>query len=728
MSLVERLSVGLYGELWRAQDARRDLRALIVDGKLAAEPAFAAALLDDARATITGLHHRALVGTLSITRDGPRLVVITEPVLGGASVADLIAEARARGGLIEGRIAAAVARAVVDALTVVHGEGLAHGAVHPRSVLVDADGAVRLGDVAVGRALSRAAAGGAEGLLRGFAGYLAPELALGEDPGPAADVYAVGAMLFAMLTGEAPPGSSNLSPAMERLVQRALDTDLHRRFANAAELQENLAEALDDDRWEVASQLELARWVQGSRVATAANLDEATEDLLASLAGAVEEPTRRPPSSAGPGHGDTGETALAPSREGEDRAGTGSLDSVLADLDDSSSPGEVTDGGDTGDVPYTQVDPTRDLGDPVAQLIAQDRPAAAAAPVTIAPARRSSPGRDADRTDSTPLPSPQPDAPGTITRSGAQVLETGRHRLVEKAAMAALSDLDDDAAAPPPAKAAPRPRAAVPPPEPEAPPSLGGRSMGWLWGVVVVALGGVLVWVVMRSNRVNQANQKEHDDKVAADKKAADDRNAELTAELPDPGAIRVTASQDNAAVWLLVGTTPVDSHGPLPADGHYELRLEAPGFQPKDVALGGRDYTTGADGKAIARAQVTLAPATGTTRDVPLPAIPPAPDPAIMQNMPAKRDGVHVESTPPGAEVWMLVGITPQMDLTGIEAGRDYTLRVDKDGYAEVPVHILAEEWRDGGDPRMPLSAAPKKAEIDRDVTLVPVPKGPRR
>jgi serine/threonine protein kinase len=742
VSLVERLSVGLYGELWRAQDARRDLRALIVDGKLGGEAAFATALMDDARGAITGLHHRALVGTLSIARDGQRLVVITEPVLGGASVADLLAEARSRGGVLDGRIAAAVARAVVDGLTVVHAAGLAHGAVHPRSVLVDADGAVRLGDVAVGRALSRAAAHGADGLLRGLAGYLAPELALGEAPGPAADVYAVGAMLFAMLTGETPPGSSNLSPAMERLVQRALDTDLHRRFANATELQENLAEALDDDRWELASQLELARWVQGSRVATAANLDEATEDLLASLAGAVQEPIRRPPSIA-PGSGDTGETSLPPPHASGGRPGT--LDRVLAGLDgddahEPSSPGELSDpgdGGDTGDVPYTQVDPTRDLGDPVSQLIAMDRrpstPAAragdsgAADVVTIAPARRGSPGRDADRTDSTPLPSPQPDAPGTITRSGEQVLETGRHKLVERAAMDALSDLDDEVA-PPPAPALPRrARPAVPDPDPEVPPSLGRRSLGWLWIVVVLALGGVLVWVVKHSNEVNSANQKAHDDDIAAKKAAADKANAEAVAELPDPGAIRVTASQENAAVWLFIGTTPFDSLG-LMASGVHELRVEAPGFKSKDVDVGGRDWTTGVDGRHVARVQVTLDPA--TAKDAPLPAIPPKPDDALGQGAPAGRGMIHVESVQPpkGAEVWLLVGITPQMNLAGIEAGRDYTLRVDKDGFAEVPVHILAEEWRDGGDPKVPLSAAPKKAEIDRDVTLAPIPKGPRR
>jgi hypothetical protein len=429
---------------------------------------------------------------------------------------------------------------------------------------------------------------------------------------------------------------------------------------------------------------------------------------------------------------------MAPSNGEGARAGTGSLDSVLADLSDGehSSPGEVTDGGDTGDVPYTQVDPTRNLADPLDQLIAMERgsaspsgsvPAidsAAVEAVMIAPTRRGSSGREADRTDSTPLPRPQPDAPGTITRSGAQVLETGRHKLVEKAAMDALSDLDAAEVVPPPAPAR-RARAAVPMPEPEAPPSLGRRSMGWLWGVVVLALGGVLFWVVKHSNEVNSREEKLRDDTEAAKKKEAEDKTNEAIAELPDPGAIRVTASQDNAAVWLLVGTTPFDSLG-LTAAGVKELRVEAPGYQPKDVDVGGKDWTTGAGGGHVANVQVTLT--ASTPKDVPLPAIPPKPDAALDQGAPTGRGVMHVESTPKGAEVWLLVGITPQMNLSGIEAGRDYTLRVDKDGFVEAPVRILAEEWRDGGDPKIPLSAAPKKPELDRDITLQPLPKAPRR
>ena len=152
-----------------------------------------------------------------------------------------------------------------------------HGAVHPRSVLIDEDGGVRLGDFVVGRALTTAVAPGADSALwRGLAGYLAPELVVGEDPTPGADVFAVGAMLFTMLSGEAPPGSLHVTPAVERLVQRALDTDISRRYRSATDLLENLLEAFEDDRWELADRGEI---IQAAGLSESdSNVDEATED------------------------------------------------------------------------------------------------------------------------------------------------------------------------------------------------------------------------------------------------------------------------------------------------------------------------------------------------------------------------------------------------------------------------------------------------------------------
>ena len=91
----------------------------------------------------------------------------------------------------------------------------------------------------VGYATMCAAAAGSEVMpLRGLAGFVSPEVALGDVPTAAADVYGVGALMVAMLTGS-PTGLVLTTPALERLVRRALDTDLTRRFASAVELRED---------------------------------------------------------------------------------------------------------------------------------------------------------------------------------------------------------------------------------------------------------------------------------------------------------------------------------------------------------------------------------------------------------------------------------------------------------------------------------------------------------
>lgn len=720
-TLGERLSAGLYGEVFRARgEDRKDVRALLVDRALAADPTFAAALMDDARRTITALVSRSVVTTIAIARAGAQLLVVTEPVLGGANLQDLLAEARGQGGKLPTDIAAAIARAVIDGLATAHALGLVHGAVHPRSIVIDAHGAVRIADVAVGRALSRAAAAGAEPTLtRGLAGYLAPEVALGDVPGPAADVYAVGALLFQMLTGEVPPGSLRVSPAVERLVQRALDTDLHRRFENAIELQENFAEALDDDRWEPATVAELARWVGDSRIATAANLDEATEDLLASLADAVREPpTRR---SASP--------ALEPGGPALGRAASDDgLDGLLAELDD------------TGDEPHTQVDPTRAglARDPVSALIALVPPPPGVSPLVIAETKRR-PGKDADRTDTTPLPPPAPDEPGTITRAGDDLAPgTGRRRIVELAALDAIDELSGDApaVAPPapvaratapttkgkasakaaPVDEAPVARAAVPRPAPAAPDLEHvrlGRSpiANLLWALVVLAAAGALIYVVIRSGRENDENRKATEALAKAQAEAAAAETARMTAELADPGGIRVHSNPDGAAVWIKLGRTPFDSMG-LPSDMVHELRVELDGYKPRDLDVGGRDWSAG-----VGKVAVTLEHGQAV-----LPAVPAAPDPALRDGLKPGRGVLHVESTPPGAAVWLLVGVTPSMDLEGVEAGRDYELRVVKDDFLPGYVTITAEEWRlDPKDTRASLASAKKKDVIERSVTLEP-------
>jgi serine/threonine protein kinase len=714
--LSERLAVTMYGAIHRAQfSGQRNLRGLVIDAKLLAEDAFRSTLTDvKATKTVVDLEHPSIVPTFAVESNGPDVVVVTRGVGRYVTVQDLISAARAnraQGGKLPLPVAAAIGRSVVEALAAAHQAGVVHGAVHPRSVLVDEDGAVRLGDFSVGRALTTAVAQGADSSLwRGFAGFLAPEVVVGEEPTPSSDVFAAGAMLFTMLSGDVPPGTLHVTPAVERLVQRALDTDVSRRYKHASDLLENLLEAFEDDRWEIADRGEVIKAAGLSSTDT--NIDDATEDLLASLGpslGAVQASPIRPSM-------DIRAAALAAQHQREP-TGTGpnKLEALLNDLDDSRD--------------HTSVDHIDKFKrDPISELIGSD-------PRRKDVFKSRVPSLDDD--DDTPLPAPRPDSP-----SYARITPRPNTR-DEAAAMDALSELDGPvkrvenaaeqaaAAAAKLEQAAERAEAAVrrstpmaqariaaplieqPPPFEVDPPRLKSR----LFGVVLtglVAAAGVGFYFIYANQQDAKAAQSADDEKK---RKEAEELSSRLTGELPDPGAIKVRSTPDQAGVWLKIGRTPIDSL-PLSSTMMHELRIEGvEGYQAVDTQVVASHWSGEAD-KRKANISVTLAPTKEATK---LPAMPPKP-PAASGFAPG-RGPIHIESVPAGAEVWMYVGMTDAVELTGIQAGLGYELRLLKDGHRPAYVSFAPDEWRDGGDPNLPINAAKKKPVLEKTVTLEPDP-----
>jgi hypothetical protein len=218
-----------------------------------------------------------------------------------------------------------------------------------------------------------------------------------------------------------------------------------------------------------------------------------------------------------------------------------------------------------------------------------------------------------------------------------------------------------------------------------------------------------------------RAKSAETERKDREAKEAADKETERLKALQEDPGAVRVTSTPDLAAVWMLIGRTPTDSF-PLPTANLLELRIELDGHVPFDTRVAAADWVAGAPGTKVKQAKVT-ATLTAGAPETPVPAMPPVPPAELLRGLSPGYGVVHVESTPKGAQVWLLVGQTNTMQYDGLEAGRDYEFKVVKDGYLPSYVHIKAEEWRSGGDPQLPLAAAPKHAMLQRDVELAEDP-----
>ncbi|HEX3479966.1 MAG TPA: protein kinase [Kofleriaceae bacterium] len=724
--LSERLAVTMYGAIHRAQfSGQRNLRGLVVDPKLLAESSFRLALTDaGAIATAVALDHPSIVPTVAVEEGGPDVVIVTRGVGRYVTVQDLITAARAnrsQGGKLAIPVAAAIGRSAIEALAAAHRAQVVHGAVHPRSVLIDEDGGVRLGDFVVGRALTTAVAQGADSAMwRGLAGYLAPELVVGEDPSPGADVFAVGAMLFTMLSGDVPPGSLHVTPAVERLVQRALDTDVARRYRSAGDLLENLLEAFEDDRWELADRGEIIQAAGLSESDT--NVDEATEDLLASLAtpGAVQVTPIRPSV-------EVRAQVVASHHHHIDTPAGNRLDALLADLDDSRELTAVDD-----DRPFVR--------DPISEVIAKN-PRRSEAIVQL---RHRVPSLD-DPDDDTPLPPPmresdqipvvRPHGAGTPARDEVAAMNAlagldDPARLVSNAAEQAVQAADKleqaarrvEAAAVVTARSSQgrpvaRPVVDLPPMEELPPVRLRSRALG-IVSLLVVIGGAVGFYIVYQNQQEATAAQRARDEERRRDH---DERERQAREAQADPGRISVSTTPSEASVWLKLGRTNLDTMV-LTARQMLRLRLELPGCQPVDAEV----LPAAWEGSGLAKKAklaVTLKPLavdkkTHRPAPVALPALPPnLPEPTGFSD---GEGPVHIESSPPGAEVWLLIGFAN----TGVNfptiAGRAYELRALAEGHKPGYASITPDEWRDPrGDPRMPIDVAKKKDTIDKHIDL---------
>jgi tRNA A-37 threonylcarbamoyl transferase component Bud32 len=125
-------------------------------------------------------------------------------------------------GPLEVDAAVDVARQIALALTWLHERRLVHRDVKPGNILLDRSGTAKLCDLGLVRPLEHGQTLTATDLVVGTPAYMAPEQATGGDLTPAADVYALGLVLFNALTGDVPlRGDTAVATLMRRQRERA---------------------------------------------------------------------------------------------------------------------------------------------------------------------------------------------------------------------------------------------------------------------------------------------------------------------------------------------------------------------------------------------------------------------------------------------------------------------------------------------------------------------------
>jgi serine/threonine protein kinase len=253
------LGEGGMATLWRAVDLQldREVAVKILRPQYSADPGFAGRFRQEARAAAS-LSHPNIVSVYDYGTDpdGETQYIVMELVDGQ----DLAAILRER-GRISTEDAVQVAIAVASALEAAHRRGIVHRDVKPGNILITGDGDVKVTDFGIARAVSEASMT-VTGTTLGSVHYFSPEQARGDEVTGRSDVYALGIVLYEMLTGRRPfegdsaagvalkrltddpprplVAGAPLPPGLEAILRRALEREPAQRFPDAGSFAEAL--------------------------------------------------------------------------------------------------------------------------------------------------------------------------------------------------------------------------------------------------------------------------------------------------------------------------------------------------------------------------------------------------------------------------------------------------------------------------------------------------------
>jgi eukaryotic-like serine/threonine-protein kinase len=256
--IVEQIGVGGMGTVYRALDVmlEREVALKAILPELASDPHIVERFRFEAKA-LARVNHPAIATIYSLFYDGADLFLAMEYVPGRSLSKVLRAE-----GAMPWQRAVPLFASALDGIEQAHRAGIVHRDLKPDNLMLTAAGTLKVMDFGIARAvgsghLTRT------GLLVGTLRYMAPEQIRGEEVDRRTDVYALGAVLYEMLTGRVPfEGGSDyailraqvedsplppraLVPALPDWLERAVLTALAKspadRFQSVEELRAFLA-------------------------------------------------------------------------------------------------------------------------------------------------------------------------------------------------------------------------------------------------------------------------------------------------------------------------------------------------------------------------------------------------------------------------------------------------------------------------------------------------------
>ncbi|HZN82068.1 MAG TPA: Stk1 family PASTA domain-containing Ser/Thr kinase [Mycobacterium sp.] len=260
--LGEILGFGGMSEVHLARDLRlhRDVAIKVLRADLARDPSFYLRFRREAQ-NAAALNHPAIVAVYDTgeaeTATGPLPYIVMEYV-DGVTLRDIV---HTEGPMPAKRAIEVIADAC-QALNFSHQHGIIHRDVKPANIMISKNGAVKVMDFGIARALADANSVTQTAAVIGTAQYLSPEQARGEKVDARSDVYSLGCVLYEILTGEPPfigdspvavayqhvredptPPSqrhNDISPELDAVVLKALAKNPDNRYQTAAEMRADL--------------------------------------------------------------------------------------------------------------------------------------------------------------------------------------------------------------------------------------------------------------------------------------------------------------------------------------------------------------------------------------------------------------------------------------------------------------------------------------------------------
>jgi len=254
-----RIARGGMATVYLATDLRleRKVAVKVMHGHLADDAAFRERFIREARSAAR-LAHPNVVAVFDQGEDGESAYLVME-YLPGITLRELLQEHK----VLTTEQTLDVMQAVLSGLAAAHRSGIVHRDLKPENVMLADDGRIKIGDFGLARAVSANTATGAA--LLGTIAYLSPELVTRGVADARSDIYAIGILMYEMLTGEQPykgdqpvqiayqhanstvPPPSDKNPRvpaeLDELVQWATARNPEDRPADASVLLEQLRDA-----------------------------------------------------------------------------------------------------------------------------------------------------------------------------------------------------------------------------------------------------------------------------------------------------------------------------------------------------------------------------------------------------------------------------------------------------------------------------------------------------